>query len=280
VEYKTAEWLNRNVPGQRVFVTGSIRFWYNVWHDGQQADGGSAQGILNPILTTAQWRIIHPIDPDAALHWLQALAVDVMVVPGAASQERYKDFPDPTSYDSRLPLLRDDGAGNRYYRVPRASRGIVRIVDRALVEGAPTVPLQSETGALAQYVTVIETAPPGGAAAGRVQGQWNGSDAFDVETDLRPGEALLFQESHDPGWRAYADGQSIAIRRDAIGFMLVAVPPGRHSVHLVFEPPAEKVLGRAVTLTSVALVGLFLLRGRWRKQRDRIEGPVQELVSA
>jgi len=273
VEYQSPQWLWQNFPDERVFVTGTIRFWYNVWYDGQQADGGSQQGTLNRLIPTMQWRITQD-SQQIARRWLQASGVDIVVVPGPSSQEHYKDFKaSPMYHDALLPLLRDDGKGNRYYRVPRRAAGIVRVVDRTKLIAALTIPPVYDAEQVRAYVEAIEAVPPGGDAVDRARGRWQGSDELDVETEIGPGEALLVEETYDPYWRAYADGRAQAIHRDPAGLMLVDLPPGKHSLRLVFETPPEISVGRAVTVTTLA--GMLLL-GLWpfaiNQRRRRYSG--------
>ncbi len=264
IEYRTAAWLAENAPNQRVFLTGSISFWYNVWQDGQQADGGSMQGLLNPRFPAVRYRIEHDPDPDFLRHWLQAIGVDVLVLAGPHSQEPYLDFAQRMPFfDKHFPLLRDDGEGNHYYRIPRRATGIVRLVDRARMEALPPVPDEYEQASLAAYVDAVEASPAGGDSPDRARGRWLNSDALDVDIDSQPGEALLVQENYDPYWRAYADGRRLAIRPDPIGYMLVDVPPGEHTLRMVFETPLENQVGRALTLATLAL-GAFLCLSRPR----------------
>jgi hypothetical protein len=262
LQFRTAEWLHQRYPDSRVFVTGTIRFWYNVWRDGLQMDGGSQQGVLNRLFPTAQWRVVH--DPDAELTrwWLQAFGVDIVVVPGAGSAEPYLDYANAPMYEMNYPLLRNDNAGNRYYRVPRRAPGIVRIVDWSRVQGLAPVPDDSEKSALRAYVEAIEAAPPGGASPGRIASRWAGSDELDIQADLADGEAVLIQQTFDPYWRAYVDGKPQPLRADAAGFLLVHPAPGRHSIRVVFETPLETTAGRIAAVLCVAAAALLMLSSR------------------
>lgn len=262
VEYKTETWLYEHFPEQRVFVTGTIRFWYNTWHLGQEADGAQQQSILNPLLPGAQWIITHGNDAQLIKWWLQALGVDILVVPGRESQEPYKDFADPKLYGAALPLLRDDGEGNRYYRVPRGAAGIVRIVDRARIEAVPTIRIDGLTTQVQAYAEAVESGPAGD----RARCRWAGSDVLNVSAEVGPGEALLVQETYDPGWHAYEDGRTLAIHADAVGHMVLALAPGSHTVRLVFEAPAEVVAGRIAGILCLLLIGWL---AGWRKFRGR-----------
>jgi hypothetical protein len=253
VEYKTETWLYEHFPDQRAFVTGTIRFWYDAWHNGQEADGAAQQGILNPLLPGAQWIVMHGNDPKVIRWWLQALGVDILVVPGKESQEPYQDFGDPKLYADSLPLLRDDGEGNRYYQVPRGASGIVRIVDAAEIAAVAPVQRDGLVTKIQAYAEAVESRPEP-----RARIQWHGSDAFEVSAEVRTGEAVLVQETYDPGWHAYEGSLALPIQKDAIGHMLLNVTPGTHNLRLVFEAPAEVVAGRFAGILTLLAIGLLL----------------------
>jgi len=50
VEREQALWLASHYPDQRVYVTGSTRFWLNAFSDSPQLDGGFGQGVSNPAI--------------------------------------------------------------------------------------------------------------------------------------------------------------------------------------------------------------------------------------
>ena len=39
IEYKMSEWMSTNLPGVRAMATGSVRFWYDAWHNLPQLGG-------------------------------------------------------------------------------------------------------------------------------------------------------------------------------------------------------------------------------------------------
>jgi hypothetical protein len=55
VEYRVTDWLWKNMPDARAYASGSVRFWYDAWHDLAQLGGGSDQGLLNGELAPAHW---------------------------------------------------------------------------------------------------------------------------------------------------------------------------------------------------------------------------------
>ena len=73
---------------------------------------------------------------------------------------------------------------------------------------------------------------------------------------------MLVQETWDPAWHAYAGGHSLEIRKDQVGYMEIAAPPGEQEIRLVFELPLENLIGRVVALLSAAALLAWIWLGR------------------
>jgi len=254
VEYRIPERVARELGGGRVFVSGSIRFWYDTWSDLPQSGGGSEQGLLNPNVMPALWEILKGQRPEPGVLWLTALGADAVVVADRTSQEAYHDFAYPRKFDGALPVLFDDGNGNVAYRVPRRYPAPARVVDRARAEALGQ--------SLPPYVDLIENGPPS-----PVEMVWEGTDAIRLKAALAGDQCLLVEVTYDPAWRAYAGGKALPIRRDALGQMLVYPPPGRRDVELRFELPLENKIGRVLSLGS--LLALAAMVAGWRRFRER-----------
>jgi hypothetical protein len=263
VECRMTDWVARELPGSRVFATGSIRFWYDVWHDLTQSNGGSDPGLSNPDLMPSVWEIRLGSDPKPSVLWLQAFGADAIIVPQKNSQEVYHDFLYPQKFAGVLPMLYDDGAGNIVYRVPRRYPALARVVDRAQVESLGPVRGNGDVARLEPYVDAVENGP-----ATRVAMDWEGTDAIRLHATVAPGQCLLVQATYDPAWRAYAGGRGVLIRRDVLGQMLVCPPPGVEDVQLRFELPFENALGRvmsaAAALILLAYAARFTVPGKRR----------------
>ena len=89
---------------------------------------------------------------------------------------------------------------------------------------------------------------------------------LDVEAE-RAGYVVL-ADAFDPGWRATLDGAAVPLLRANVAFRAVAVPPGRHVVEIVYRPRAV-TLGLALTLLTLALVGVATTTGALRSRRRR-----------
>ena len=60
------------MPDARVLPSGTVRFWFDAWHDLADLGGGSEQGLLNPVVPNAM-EIDIGSDPQAAILWLKAM---------------------------------------------------------------------------------------------------------------------------------------------------------------------------------------------------------------
>ena len=256
VEYRVTDWLWTHMPDARVCSAGTVRFWFDAWHDLTELGGGSDQGLLNPIVQDAQWAISQGSDPASLLLWLRALGVDAVYFAGPTSEEPYKDLKHPESF-AAVPVLFDDGQGNVLYGIPRHYTARARVVESARLS-AQHPPRSIED--LRAYVDVVENGPDSPAALQR-----SGTDAMVVSAKLDPGQSVLVQETFDPAWQAWSNGQRLPLRKDVMGFMVVDAPPGKHAIRLVFVTPLENRVGRALTAISLLLlVWLFIRRERGR----------------
>ncbi|HEV8433793.1 MAG TPA: YfhO family protein, partial [Thermoanaerobaculia bacterium] len=66
------------------------------------------------------------------------------------------------------------------------------------------------------------------------------------------------------GWRAYIDGRRVKWQYANHAFLGVWVPAGHHDVRLVYLPDSF-VRGRAISLGTLALLGILLIVWRWRR---------------
>jgi hypothetical protein len=72
VEYRVTDWMWKNMPDARAYPTGSVRFWYDAWHDLAQLGGGSEQGLLNKqSWKPAQWEANLGSKPEPTILWMQ-----------------------------------------------------------------------------------------------------------------------------------------------------------------------------------------------------------------
>jgi hypothetical protein len=256
VEYRITDWLWRNMPDARVFPSGSVRFWFDAWHDLAQLGGGSEQGLLNPVPQEAQWELMAGHNSQAAILWLQALGVDVMYVPGPNSEDHYKDIQHPERFAGVTPLLYDDGQDNALYRIPRRYPARARVVETARLDVRKKPRFADDVEYLRAYVDVVENGPDSPVTLER-----QGTDAMLLRAKVAPGQAILVQETYDPAWQAWSNGTRLPLRADLMGFMVVEAPPGEQRVRLAFVMPFENRVGWVLTGISLLLLAVLAAQG-------------------
>jgi hypothetical protein len=270
VEYRISEWLSNHMPDARTFAIGSVRFWFDTWHDLAQLGGGSEQGLLNTAIEAPQWEVTQGGDPATAVLWLQCLGVDAVYVSDKSSQEVYKDFANPAKFAGVLPVLYDDRQGNTIYGVPRRYAPRVRVVDSMRLNAALAPRFNGDLDRLRSYAQVVEHGPDSPAALAR-----DGPEAVRLHATLAPGQSILVQESYDPAWQAWSGGRRLSVHPDALGFMAIDAPAGVQNVALVFTTPIENRMGQAISLLSIlAVVALFAIGARKRQTRSAGQSPL------
>jgi hypothetical protein len=179
--------------------------------------------------------------------WMQALAGDGIIVHFKNSRELYHDFAKPEKFAGHLAVIYDDGEGNVIYRVPRKFPDRARVVETARIRQLPSVLKNAD--ALRPYVAAIEGGPGAQAHVTR-----EGPDAMRIRAEVKSGESIVVQETWDPAWRAYAGGLALEVRKDPVGYMEIAAPPGEREIRLVFELPLENLIGRVIAALSAMVL--------------------------
>jgi hypothetical protein len=254
VEYRVTDWLWKNMPNARALPSGTVRFWYDAWHDLTEMGGGSEQGLLNPAVPDAQWEIDAGSDSRFALPWLKAMGVDAMYAAGPKSEEPYKDIQHQERFAS-LPVLFDDGLGNTVWSAQRRYPQRARVVDTARQNGLQAPRNAEDLAPLAAYVDLIENGPDSPVTFDRPS-----TDLMLLHARFDTGQSLLVQETWDPGWRALVDGTPLPIRKDVLGFMVVDPPAGDRTVRMEFPMPLENRVGWGLTALTVLALGVLAVR--------------------
>jgi hypothetical protein len=258
IEYKLTEWIGQNLPDQRMLASGSVRFWFDAWRDLPQLGGGSDQGVLNGKVEQAQWEINLGRDGLPSILWMQDLGVDTVFVSDEKSQEIYKDFRYPRKFEGALPVIFDDHAGNKIYRIPRRWLARARVVEAAKLNALKAPRFNDDVEYLRAYSDVVEKGPESPVILTRLS-----TDAMRLRAKVAAGQSVLVQESYDPAWQATSDGKPLPIHADALGMMAIDAPPGDRDIHLTFVTPTENVVGRVLTtLTLLAVLALLWIGAR------------------
>jgi len=270
IEYRVTEWMAKNMPESRALASGSTRFWYDAWFDLPQIGGGSEQGLLNELVMTASWELLHGDDPELGRLWLLAMGADAIIVHDKNSTEVYHDSTHPNRFRGALPVVWESGEGDTIFRVPRRP-GLARVLDTARASSLKTPTYGADRESLQAYADLVESSP-------EAHMRWENSDEVRIRASVKPGQSVLLMNTYDPAWRAYAGQQSLPIRKDAMNFMLIDAPVGEHEIQVVFALPPENAVGRFLTGATVLIIGVLLFRryiiktaGRWGARRNLTE---------
>jgi hypothetical protein len=254
VEYRVTDWLWKNMPDARVLTSGTVRFWFDAWHDLDEMGGGSEQGLLNPTVPKANVEIDDGTSPEVASLWLKAMGVDVIYVAHPNSEEPYKD----TQHQDRflaMPVLFDDGQGNTLYSAQRRFAPRARVVETAKLAATRPPSRNDDLDSLRPYVDTVENGPDSPVTIDRPS-----TDRMILHAKFDAGQSLVVQETWDPAWRASVDGKPLPVRKDVMGFIVVDPPPGDRTVRLDFPMPLENLVGWGLTGLSVIALALLAIR--------------------
>jgi hypothetical protein len=255
MEFQLSDWVAANRPDTRSQVTGTVRFWWNVWSNNAQIGGGSEQGLTNIKIMTMFWRIVIGEDAKTDILWLQAFGVDNLVVNDKTSVLPICDYTHPHKYIGALPVLWENGKGDWIYAVPRKHPGLARVVDTARLSSSRFPSTDDDIGSLQHYVDTLERSAPAAA-----QARWLKPDTLEVAAETAQGQSLVLQVAFDPSWHARENGHEYKVSEDAYGQVRIDLPPGQHKLELHFDTPLENQIGRGMTLLSIGIAAYLLAR--------------------
>src|SRR5208283_5222081 len=134
VEYEAAQWFDRNMKGQRVFVPGSVGFWLSAFNDTPQLNGGFDQGVTNYLIPVVVYQLYsgeasNGHEDEIGELWLKSFGVRAVMIGGAQSREVYKPSRNPHKFAGRFKELWRDG-DDAIYEVPSRSPSLARVMKR------------------------------------------------------------------------------------------------------------------------------------------------------
>jgi len=254
-EYSTAQWLDANLHGQRVYAAGSFSFWLNAFSETPQMMGCCLQGQSLPVLDWVHYLVNHMTDPkdtEATKAWLQALGVDALVVSGPSSTDKYQDILQPSRFEGLYPVLHREH-GDTIYAVPRGRPSLAHVVrTEDLVPRRP--------GGRMDYSEVVKFAQAlGDSSRPFASFEWLRGDTARIRTNARPGDLVSVQVAWFRGWKAWVRERQVPVSADGLG--LIAIQPeceGDCEILLHFAGRPDGPFAAVVSVASFALmVALF-----------------------
>lgn len=188
-----------------------------------------------------------------ALNMMRASGVEYAAIHGPNSREHWRDIRDPELVASKLEPVWSEG-DDAIYRVP--FHGLANFVLPAdLPSGLPV-------GKLSQYIAPYVRAMDDPDRAG-VDFEWQGNNHILLRSlPVRPGYLITVRVSHHPGWRAWQDGQSIPVKTDPMGNLLLEprATDRASTIQLGYRPGWQQIAGTMVSLLAAAACFIRLRR--------------------
>lgn len=257
IEYRVARWMEANVPAGRVFASGSIAQWLNLYSSTEQMAGSSYSTAYNRVQQIAYWGIftLERKDADLAIAWLKACGVQAVAVPGRSSPEFWKGFQHPDLFEGTLPVAwREDDT--TIYRIPEVGPWYAHAVPRSA--RVRTEPKHiGQDAEVRRYAAALDAAP-------HLEFRWTGANTAHVSGLVSPEQAVSVQVTHHRGWRARANGRSVPVQADALGLMwLEPSCSGRCELELEYTGGWELRLCRASSLLALIGIGAWIARRKY-----------------
>ena len=259
-EYKMSQAFARLRPKSRVFATGNISYWMNLWTETPQVDGCCDQGVPDMEHRISNWAVYTgqnsgTRDAELSILWLRAWGATAIGVGGPRGTEPFKPMWHPFKFEGVLPVLWREG-DDVIYDIPSRHDSLAHVISlEALIARSPENGL--DTAALERFVSALENP-----AAPEARFEWTSQHSARVSTSMQPGQLLSIQVTHDPGWRAQIGMSRRPVLRDGLGLMAIDTGcSGPCEVDLSYDGGAEGAYMAALQLVglSLAVAAPFLL---------------------
>jgi hypothetical protein len=262
-EYRIAQWLDANRPGERTFVPGSVSLFLNAFTDTPQIHGGHDQHTVNPFVPIVSFTIYSDMNAgdraaEYSVFWLKAFGARTIAVTTAGSTEFYKPYAHPAKFDGVLPLLWREG-GDSIYEVPARSASLAHVVPRSAVvarrpiHGLDTAPAEAYVAALDNPVL------PAASFA------WASLREAQIRAHVTQEHLVAVQVTYAPGWEAWANGKSARVRGDGLGLTVIE-PDCRGACEITMRYTGGRDSAVTRSASAAALLGTILYALlRWRR---------------
>ena len=250
-EYNVAKWLEDHTYGNRVYATGTICFWLNVFTNVPQLRGGSDQGSTNPWWSDASIELNSGSDGNLSNLWLKVLNIKYIVVNYLNADTPYHDYVFPDKFENLLPL-RYTYMGFGVFEVPLIHPELIQPVD--VTRQDLTINGISDIGGLRKYIEAVEETLPVACSY-----RFDGTDNIVVAVgNASESTGILVKMTFDDRWRAYVEGVEVAITNVGPNFMLInPVKRGNYELKLSCEKNESEVAGIGISIVTLSLLLAF-----------------------
>lgn len=251
IEYRTAMWADRNLPGVRIMLPGSIAQWAASFAPIAQYAGGTWSQEANPTHQLSLYAIFNggdtkERDARVSLAWLKAFGAGAIAVNGPDSKEFWQPYARPHKFDGVLPALWSE-SGVTIYRIPQRSPSLAHVIPAsALVRRAPAP--GGDIAAIESYDAALEDP-----SLPLATFEWSGRNRIRIVAHSAPGQVVSVQVTYHPGWHAKSAGRTIPVHRDGLGLMWLE-STGPSEIILDYNGGLELRLCRAITYAAIVIL--------------------------
>lgn len=140
------------------------------------------------------------------------------------------------------------------------------------VDHGEALPLLTSGAIDPRQIALVEGSVPDVASASdpeedRAQVTAYKPDAIDISTRTDAPGLLVVSEIYAEGWRAYVDGEVVAILPTDLALRGVPIPAGEHTVELRYEPRSLRIGVPISGASALLVIGVFAVSG-WRWVRS------------
>lgn len=250
IEYQTAQWIDANLPGQRVMAPGSIAQWMNAFVPVTQLSGGSYPTAPTTVGQVAVWGLLGADNHSGPLStlWLKAFGVDALVMSGEHSPEFWKPFQGKSQFEGLLPVIWNQ-RDTRIYTLPRRNRSLASVIpEDAIVRTAPRD--LSDAAEIRRYVAALDdpALPP-------AELRWRDVNHAVIRATVAPTNLLSVQVTYSAGWKAVAGGRALPVSSDGLGQMILQPQcPAGCEIEMVYDGGWEGKLCRVLSLLAMLAI--------------------------
>jgi len=255
-EYRIAEWLSNHVEeGERVYVTGSVSFWLNVFSDVPQLRGVTDQGATNRWWDHVTYQVNKGSNGSLAVLWFKALNIRYVVVNYPNASTPYYDYAYPYKFEKLLPL-RQFFYGFGIFEIPLKHKELVQAVDIEKAQKLRPIENVLDNANLLDYVNFVENSSINGQLDFKVMSV----DEITINVrNFKMATGILVKMTFDERWKAYVDGTQVPITAIGPEFMLIQPSiQGDCAIRLVCSKATSEILGLILSsLTVVCIAGYW-----------------------
>ena len=250
VEFKVAKKLKELTVGtdQRVLAPGNYGFWLNFFEPVPQLRGALFQSSTHDWPEHIYYHTANGQDGSITLAWLKIANIGKLVYTTPGSAEPYKDYKVPLEKFKAIASEIATEDGDIYFDIPLKNDSLAKVVDAESFKQIKKPYNAIDKEPIFAYLEWLEQK-----AEKRLLVKKLVDGKYQISGEVGNGEAVLFQQTYDPGWKVRNRGWKVV--KDPLDFIvLIPKKSGKFEIELVYGRPLSVWLGYLITLGTIGWV--------------------------